>query len=87
MFARRPVVAKIVAVIKSKGILGTHWEFDFTIENSENKVMEGTVSLDEAVGFANRSDLGPVAEMCRAIKATSPIKFAGLVGRIFQTHD
>lgn len=76
--------AKIIAVIKSKGILATHWEFDFTIGNSEGEALEGTVSLDEAIGFANRPDLGPVAEMCRVIKSTPPPEFSWLVGRIFK---
>ena len=62
------MVAKIIAVNKSKGILATYWEFDFLIENDEYSVIEGTVSLDEAVGYAERSDLGPVAEMCRPSK-------------------
>jgi hypothetical protein len=76
--------ARIIAIVKSKGIFATRWEFDFTIENSEGRALEGTVSLDEAIEFANRRDLGPVAEMCRAIKTTPPPDFSWLVGRIFR---
>ncbi|CAN7743084.1 hypothetical protein [Caballeronia sp. dw_19] len=76
--------AKIIGVIESKGIFATHWEFDFTIGNSEGKAVAGTVSLDEAIAFANRRDLGPVADMCRAIKTTPPPEFSWLVGRIFR---
>jgi hypothetical protein len=38
----------------------------------ESKLFEGAISFDEAVAIANRPDLGPVAEMCRTIKATLP---------------
>ncbi|MFT4506790.1 hypothetical protein [Caballeronia sp. 15711] len=76
--------AKIVAIVKSKGILATHWQFDFTVENNEGRALEGTVSLAEAIEFANRSDPGPVAEMCRVIKTTPPPDFSWLVGRIFR---
>jgi hypothetical protein len=76
--------AKIIAVVKSKGFLATHWEFDFTIGNNGGKAVEGTMSLSEAIAFANRRDLGPVAEMCRAIKATPPPELSWLVGRIFK---
>jgi hypothetical protein len=76
--------AKITAVNKSRGIFATHWEFDFSLGNSEGKVMEGKLSLDEAIGFANRPDVGPVADMCRTIKATPPVGFSLLVGRVFK---
>ena len=75
--------AKIVAAVKSKGVLAPHWEFDFTIRNSEGRTLKGTISLNEAIAFANRRDLGPVAEMCRAIKSTPPSELSCLVGRIF----
>lgn len=75
--------AKITAVHKSRGVLATHWEFDFSLCNGEGKAMEGALSLDEAIGFANRPDLGPVADMCRTIKATPPVSFSLLVGRVF----
>jgi hypothetical protein len=76
--------AKIVAVVKSKCILATHWEFDFTVGNNEGKAVEGTMSLKEAIAFANRRDLGPVADMCRAIKATPAPELSWLLKRIFK---
>ncbi|OTP78421.1 hypothetical protein PAMC26577_04985 [Caballeronia sordidicola] len=36
------------------------------------------------MAFSKRTELGPVAVTCLAIKATPPIKFAGLVGKTFQ---
>jgi len=75
--------AKITAVHKSRGMLATHWEFDFSLGNGEGKAMEGVLSLDEAIGLAKRPDLGPVADMCRAIEATPPVEFSRLVGRMF----
>ncbi|MEA3127042.1 MAG: hypothetical protein QOD67_4061 [Caballeronia sp.] len=76
--------AKIIAIVKLKGMIATHWQFDFTVENSEGRALEGTITLDEAIAFANCRDPGPVAEMCRAIKTTSPPDFSWLVGRIFK---
>jgi hypothetical protein len=77
------MIAQITAVSAVRGHLR---EFDFTHVNGEGKLFEGAISLDEAIGFANRPDLGPVAEMCRMIKATPPGEFSWLVGRIF-TND
>jgi hypothetical protein len=75
--------AKIIAIVKSKGFFATHWHFDFAVENGEGGALEGTVSLAEAIEFANRLDRGPLAEMCRAIKTTPPLDFSWLVGRVF----
>jgi len=44
--------AKITAVHKFRGVLATHWEFDFSLGNGEGKAMEGALSLDEAIGLA-----------------------------------
>jgi hypothetical protein len=81
--------ARIIAVNHAKGIIATYWEFDFELANGNGngKEFEGTISLDEAVQFANRPDLGPVADMCRAIKSTPPVEFIWLVGRIFTTKS
>jgi len=76
--------AKIIAVVKSKGVLATHWEFDSTIRNTEGTAVEGTMSLNQAIAVAIRRDLGPVADMCRAIKGTPAPALSGLVGRIFK---
>jgi hypothetical protein len=46
--------AKIIAIVKLKGMIATHWQFDFTVENSEGRALEGTITLDEAIAFANR---------------------------------
>jgi len=75
--------AKITAVYKSRGLLATHWEFDFALRYGQGAVIENALSLDEAIGLANRPELGPVAEMCRAIQATPPDAFPLLVGRTF----
>jgi hypothetical protein len=77
------MIVKITVVSAVRGHL---WEFDFTLGNGEGKLFEGAISLDEAIGFANRPELGPVADMCRTIKATPPGEFSWLVGRIF-TND
>jgi hypothetical protein len=77
------MIAQITVVCAVRGHL---WEFDFTLGNGESKLFEGGISFDEAVGIANRPDLGPVAEMCRTIKATPPGEFSWLAGRIF-TND
>jgi hypothetical protein len=69
--------ARIIAVNHAKGIIATYWEFDFELANGNGKEFEGTISLDEAVQFANRPDLGPVADMCRAIKSTRQLNLAG----------
>ncbi|OTP78420.1 hypothetical protein [Caballeronia sordidicola] len=41
------MVATIIAVIKTKGILATYWEFDFTVGNCQTLAIEGTVSFDD----------------------------------------
>jgi hypothetical protein len=79
--------ARIIAVNKAKGLLATYWEFDFKLGNGNDKEFEGTISLDEAIQFANRLDVGPIAEMCRTIKSTPPVEFSWLVGRIFEDDN
>jgi hypothetical protein len=74
---------KIFAVHKSKGILATHWEFEFSLHDKTGCLMERRISVDEAIGLANRPDAGPVFDMCRMIKSTPPVEFSRLVGRIF----
>jgi len=76
----------IVQITVVSAVRGHLWEFDFTLGNGEGKLFEGTISLDEAIGFANRADHSPFAEMCRTIKATPSGEFSWLVGRIF-TND
>ena len=75
--------AKIFAVHQSKGILATHWEFEFSLHDKTGCLMVGRISVDEAIGLANRPDAGPVFDMCRVIKSTPPVEFGLLVGRIF----
>ena len=77
------MIAKIIAVNKSKGILAPFWEFEFSLHDEQGAVMEGTLSVDEAIRLANRPDTGPMFEMCRVIKNTPSIEFGWLVGRIF----
>ena len=76
----------IVQITVVSAVRGHLWEFDFTLGNGEGKLFEGTISLDEAIGFANRPDLGLVAEMYCTINATPSGEFSWLVGRIF-TND
>lgn len=77
------MVAKIIAVNKSKSVLATYWEFEFCLHDHDACIMEGTLSVDEAIGLANRPDTGAIFQMCRTIKATPSVEFSWLVGRIF----
>jgi hypothetical protein len=78
--------AKITAVYRSRGILATYWEFDFTLRDGEAAGTRGVLSLDEVVGLANRRDLGPIGDMCSVIKLTPPAQFPLLVGRVFSSE-
>lgn len=79
--------AKITSVSKLEGVLAPYWEFEYAFYHHGGTTMYGTLSSDQVLDLAGRTDAGAIFDMCRAISRTVPSDFSWLVGRVFYSAN